>query len=183
MSLIAYGLIALAILGAIGTGVYKVRESGKESVRLEWAEANKKAAEAAAAKDEENRKAKEKADVANAKTKRDLAGLYDAYRSLRDQRRGSLLPEAAPGSASPERITFDRKGFDNALSGFDSGVTGLLKEGDSAIVDLDTAKRWAQTRWHLSLDAKSPKVTAVDLKLLFKGEPEDYDNGQSDQRP
>ncbi len=39
MQLIAYGLIALAILGAIGTGVYKVKQWGAGEVRKEWADA------------------------------------------------------------------------------------------------------------------------------------------------
>ena len=123
-TIIAYIFAAIALLGLIGTGVYKVKKWGADEVRAEWAEANRLAKEAADKVDETNRQTKEKADAANAKTKRDLAGLYDAYRSLRDQRRnGSLLPEAPAGSPSPERITFDRKGFDSAISGFDQGVT------------------------------------------------------------
>src|SRR5690349_18907057 len=35
MPLIAYGLIALAILGAVGTGVYKVKQWGADEVRAE----------------------------------------------------------------------------------------------------------------------------------------------------
>jgi len=34
-TLIAYGLIALAVLGALGGISYKIRESGKDAVRLE----------------------------------------------------------------------------------------------------------------------------------------------------
>jgi Flp pilus assembly protein TadB len=40
MNLILYGVIALAILATVSGLAWKVRESGKESVRLEWAEAN-----------------------------------------------------------------------------------------------------------------------------------------------
>ena len=43
MSLIAYGLIALAVMGAIGTGVYKVKQWGGNEVRAEWSQANEKA--------------------------------------------------------------------------------------------------------------------------------------------
>lgn len=45
MPLLAYGLVALAVLGMLGGIGYKIRESGKESVRLEWAEANATARE------------------------------------------------------------------------------------------------------------------------------------------
>lgn len=47
--LLAYGLIALAILGALSGIAWKIRESGKDAIRVEWAEANRKAEEAAAA--------------------------------------------------------------------------------------------------------------------------------------
>lgn|SRR3990167_1034753 len=43
MSLIVYGLIALAIMGAIGTGVYKVKQWGANEVRQEWSDANEDA--------------------------------------------------------------------------------------------------------------------------------------------
>ena len=65
MSLIAYGLIALSILGMLGGIGYKVRESGKDAVRVEWAEANAmaRAAEAAAS-------AKAAADLAAERAKK-----------------------------------------------------------------------------------------------------------------
>ena len=43
MNLLLYGVIALAILGTIGGIGYKVRESGKDAVRVEWAAANEQA--------------------------------------------------------------------------------------------------------------------------------------------
>lgn len=33
-----YGLLALALMGAVGTGVYKVKQWGADEVRAEWAE-------------------------------------------------------------------------------------------------------------------------------------------------
>lgn len=43
MQLIAYGLIALAVLGMVGTGVYKVKKWGGDEVRAEWNAANETA--------------------------------------------------------------------------------------------------------------------------------------------
>ena len=43
--LIIYAVLALAILGTLSGIAYKIRQGGKESVRLEWAEANRKAQE------------------------------------------------------------------------------------------------------------------------------------------
>ena len=112
-------------------------------VRVEGEEAQKKATAAIQAAKQD----KEKADAENVKTKSDLAGLYAAYRSLRDQRSragGGILPAASPGSANPQTACFDRSGLDRALSSLDSGVTGLLESGDKAIADLNTARAWAQ---------------------------------------
>ena len=92
-------------------------------------------------------KAKEKADAERVSAKVKLDGLYAAYGSLRDARErsgGSFLPAPAPGAADSARASFDRSGLDNALRGFDRGVTGLLREGDEALNDLATAKNWAQ---------------------------------------
>lgn len=152
LPLMGWAVIAAGVV-ILGLGIaLKVQTSRLDALRTEYAEfkAGVKALGEAAivsakAKEAADQAKKEKSDAANAKTKRDLAGLYAAYGSLRDQRaRGSLLPEAAPGSSSPDRITFDRAGFDSALSGFDKGVTGLLAEGDGAITDLNTARSWAR---------------------------------------
>ena len=101
------------------------------------------------AKDAENQKSKERADEQNRKAKRDLAGLYDAYGKLLDTNsRLSQLPEAPPGSASPADITFDRASLDRGLAAADgilqSGAAKILRRGDEAIADLETAKTWAK---------------------------------------
>jgi O-acetyl-ADP-ribose deacetylase (regulator of RNase III) len=38
-SILVYGILALAILAMLGGIAYKIRESGKDAVRLEWREA------------------------------------------------------------------------------------------------------------------------------------------------
>ena len=155
MGLIAYGLIALAILGSLGGLYYKVNHdgvvAGRAEVKSQWDAANDKAKKTADATNEENRIAKEKADAANAKTKRDLDGVYAAYRSLRDQRRvGSVLPAAPSGAASPATASFDRSALDRGMAEADGvlqrGAEKILLRGDQAIVDLNTAKEWAKGR-------------------------------------
>ena len=151
-------LVLLAVLiGAIGVQTWRLDRSQKAyaSLQAEFEQfkgavaalgeaAKKKAAEQESA----DKTKKEQADAENAKTRRDLAGIYAAYRSLRDSRGsgGSLLPAAPSGSTSPATAAFDRTGLDRALSEFDRGVTGLLEQGDQAIADLDSAKFWAQGR-------------------------------------
>lgn len=43
MQLLAYAFAAIALLGMIGTGVYKVKQWGGNEVRAEWSAANEKA--------------------------------------------------------------------------------------------------------------------------------------------
>ena len=43
MQIIVYAVLALAVMGMIGTGVYKVKQWGAEEVRVEWNQANEQA--------------------------------------------------------------------------------------------------------------------------------------------
>ena len=147
----------LAIAGAIGAavgfgGAWKIQAGRLDAVKAEYnvfkggvAALGEQAKANVAWIKAENKLRKGVADAENDKTKRDLAGMYAAYRSLRDTRSpsGSLLPAAPTGSASPAVAAFDRAALDRALSDFDQSVTGLIEQGDKAIADLNTAKRWA----------------------------------------
>ena len=147
----------LAIAGAIGAavgfgGAWKIQTGRLDTVKAEYnvfkggvAALGEQAKANAARIEAENKLRKGVADAENDKTKRDLAGMYAAYRSLRDTRSpgGSLLPATPADSASPAVAAFDRTGLDRALSDFDQSVTGLIEQGDEAIADLNTAKRWA----------------------------------------
>lgn len=89
----------------------------------------------------ENKTAKEKADAENRATHAAL----DAERLRKQRTRTIFLPATASGPASPTSASFDRANLEQALQRLDAGVQGLVDEGDAAIVDLNTAKRWAQT--------------------------------------
>jgi len=153
----AYKWLAIgAVILLLGAAV-TVQTKRLEAVKKEYAEfvAKVKAlGEAqeviAKAKDAENQKTKERADEQNRKAKRDLAGLYDAYGKLLNASAGSSpLPQAPSGAPSPVDITFDRAALDRGLATADgilqSGATKILRRGDEAIADLDTAKSWAAT--------------------------------------
>ena len=64
---IVYGLIALAILGTLGTAAHKLKESGRDEVRLEW-----RTAEEAARKREAAAAAKAEADLAAERARRKI---------------------------------------------------------------------------------------------------------------
>ena len=49
LQFLLYAGAAIIILGMLGTAGYKIRESGKDAVRVEWAEANAAAQQAAEA--------------------------------------------------------------------------------------------------------------------------------------
>jgi hypothetical protein len=68
-SLIIYAVLALAILGTLAGISYKIRESGKDAIRVEWAAAN------AAAREEEAKQA------AAAATKTEVARVEIRYRT------------------------------------------------------------------------------------------------------
>ena len=149
--------IAAAIVLALSGAVY-VQTARLDTCKAEHAKfvAEVKAvgdAQEAATKlkDVENQKTKERADEQNRKAKRDLAGLYDAYGKLLDTNsRLSQLPEAPADSASPTDITFDRASLDRGLEVADgilqSGAAKILRRGDEAVTDLNTAKAWAQSK-------------------------------------
>jgi len=124
---------------------------GKAEVRAEFdkfkialAEEGRKAEALARQREAKDRKAKENADAENKRLRDDLSA---ARRRLRDNRArpdSGVVPRAAAGSVSPERAAFDRAELDRALRAFTAGVEELVGEGAEAIVDLDTAKKWAQ---------------------------------------
>lgn len=148
----AYAAIGAAVVIA-GLGIaVKVQTSRLEAVKTEYAgfvaqvKALGDAQNAkAAAEDKVNKERKEKADAENKKLRSDLAGLYDAYGRLREQRaRGGELPSAPAGSRRPDLACFDRAELARAMGGLEEGVLRLTRQGDEARLDLDTAKEWAR---------------------------------------
>lgn len=145
-------IAAGAVILSLGIAV-KVQSARLDACKAEYAkfEAEVKAlGEAAilAAKQREldDKKRKDAADAENAKTRRDMDGVYDAYKRLRDSPSRRTFSETGGTSGSPARACLDAAAANRAIQEFDAGVTGLLKEGDRAIGDLDTARRWAGTR-------------------------------------
>lgn len=149
--LLLYGAICAALVGTgFGLGV-KYYAPKLEAARVELgvvASLGRKALKDKVAQEKADQQRKELADAQAVKAKRDLDGLYAAYVGLRDSRNpGSrILPQPPADTGSPQGIAFDRAALDNALSSFDRGVTGLLREGDEAISGLRIAREWAQGR-------------------------------------
>lgn len=156
------GFIALPIWGyaALGAAVViaglgialKVQTSRLDAVKAEYAgfvaqvKAIGEAAEKAAKlKEAEDKKRKETADAQLTRSRRELAALGDAYRSLRDNRsRSGYLSAPASGASSPARACFDRAELERTLGQIDAVGSGIAAEGDQARIGLDSAKEWAR---------------------------------------
>ena len=142
-------VLALGFAVKIQTGRLDAAKAEYATFAAEVELLGKQAAKAAKTRELEDLATKKRADDENTKTKRDLAGVYDAYRSLRAQRAGgSLLPAAPASAASADRACFDRAALDLGLAKADGllqeGAIRILQRGDQAIVDLNTAKGWAR---------------------------------------
>ena len=156
---IALPAMALAAIAAgvviAGLGVaLKVQSARLDTCKAEYATfkaevkvLGEAAIAATKAREAADKEKKEKADVQNAKSRRDLDGIYAAYRSLRDQRAGGgRLPEAPSGSRRPDLACFDRAELTGSVGILEEGVPRITQQGDEARLDLDTAEAWAQGR-------------------------------------
>lgn len=141
--------IAVAVFIALLVGYGQTMRVQRDMARNEYSDFRREVAIAAQAAAEQalkktiaDEKRKEEADVENVRLN---AALAAATRKLRDARASSsFVPAAASNAPSPANATFDRAELERALRAFDSEIQGLVDEGSRAIVDLDTAKRWAQ---------------------------------------
>jgi len=117
LSLLAWGFVVLGILGTLSGIAYQIRESGADSVRLEWAEANRvqrekeqKQAQGAAEKKEQG---DAKARVVYAQITREVERVVekpiyhhvcldpDGLRVAADAIRGAIAPPAVVDKPVP----------------------------------------------------------------------------------
>lgn len=101
-------------------------------------EAAKQLAEAQAAKD------KRKKESSDHEYQTTIANLRADVKRMRDDRtRGRFVPAAPASSRNPGIACFDRAELEQAIRRLDSGVSGLLEQGDADAVGLNTARAWA----------------------------------------
>ena len=138
----AYALIAAAIYGfgwLQGAHGEQIKAAKFEAATEALSEAAKQHAEQVANADKLR---KEKADAEN---KRTITSLRADVKRLRDERtRGGGLSAPAASAESPDRICFDPAKLSGALRKFDEGILGLVEGCSEAVINLDTAKKWAQ---------------------------------------
>ena len=138
----AYALIAAAIYGfgwLQGAHGEQIKAAKFEAATEAFSVAAKQHAEQVAKADKLR---KEKADAEN---KRTITNLRADVKRLRDNRAsGGGLSAPATSAESPERICFDPAKFGAALRALDEGILGIVETGSEAVINLDTAKKWAQ---------------------------------------
>jgi hypothetical protein len=135
------------IILALGIAV-EVQTSRLDTVKTEYAtfQATVKAEGDLAAKvaketDAKNKLNKDKVDAQNKGLKADNVALT---KRLRDSRASSsYVPSAPAGSTSPDAATVSRSELGTTLQRLDESVSGLIEEGDQAVIDLNSAKSWA----------------------------------------
>mgnify|MGYP001565850436 CR=1 FL=1 len=146
------GGIALAAFIAGGSAAWTVQGWRLDAVKAEYAAFVTKVkavgdAQNAATKlkDAENKTRMEKANADRAKKTRDLDRIYAEYQRLRDTRAGGGNVSSAPTFApSVDRTIFDSQELVGAIRVLETGVLGIIQQGDQAIADLNTAKDWAK---------------------------------------
>jgi hypothetical protein len=140
---IAFVVLALALAAG---GFYEHHQgylAGKKEVQAEF-DAFKNEVKAAGLKAEQDKLAKEKQDaekITAAVASRDAA--LNSLRIAAARPRGGFVPSAAPGAADGGRICYDRQALDAALRRLDSGVSGLITEGDGQVINaLSLLRAW-----------------------------------------
>lgn len=152
-------LVLVAALGGYGSVMRLERDHARNELEAEKVAFAKFKTEVKAAGDAQNARAKaiaahdellkEEADndheVALAGLRADIARL----RRERDDSRSGELPPAPSGSSRPDLFCVERAEYqreDGELAArLRAGARGLADEGTEATVNLDSAKRWAQS--------------------------------------
>lgn len=144
---------ALATLFALGlafggSGAWWVQGLRLDAVQAEYdgfvaatkaqGEAANKLADATAAED------KRKKESSDHEYQTTIASLRADVKRMRDDRARSRFVPAAPASSrNPGIACFDRAELEQAIRRLDSGVSGLIAEGDAGAVGLNVARGWA----------------------------------------
>jgi hypothetical protein len=118
-------------------------------------EQNRKTAEAEA----RHRELVKEKDNENATAHAALAAVSKRLRD-RDSRRG-LVPPATPGSSRPDLACYNRAELDDALRAFTGSVGELVIEGESATIDLNTAKSWVGDLRRKALGSQPPAAPSA----------------------
>lgn len=153
---VLYAIGAALIAGALLWYHHHVWKSGWDARDKDFTafkaqvDATGKAAAAEAVWEQHNNEMrKETADAEHAQTKATLATALNSLRVQSDNR-SFTVPAAPAGTGRPDLACFDRADYQRAngetLVRLRSGARSLADEGTAGTVDLNTAKKWAQSK-------------------------------------
>ena len=139
-----YLLGAIAVLAMLSGIAYKIRESGKDAIRLEWADANRKEKARLDREAALRNSITDKREAENATAYADLDARYRA--ALLGLRKPPVNGEAKPLSRAATVLACPDRQADVAgrLERLEEGILGLLERGDKAIRRSITCRDWLQ---------------------------------------
>lgn len=140
-----YGIAALVVcLAAAAFGFYEHHQgylSGKKEVQLEFDQfksavtlAGQKAKQDALDKEKEN-----DSKLRSAYSQRDVA--LGKLQVASTAPRSGFVPGDPAGAAGGDKVCYNRTALDGALRALDQGVSGLVNQGDRAVIDALTLLR------------------------------------------
>ena len=143
-SILIYAVLALAILAMLSGIAWKIRESGKDAIRLEWSQANEKERKRLDRESEVRNTITDKREAEHATAAADRDARYRA--ELLGLRKPAAHGEAKPLSSAASVIACAPRQADVAgrLASLEEGILGLLERGDKAIARTITCRNWLE---------------------------------------
>lgn len=162
MNLVLYAVLALAVMGMIGTGVYQVKEWGADEVRAEWAEANRVAKEVADRLAQERALEARKTVIAAQQAERKAKNYETKWRQTRNVLRDVPLAVCPTPSASPP----DAAGAILASPGPVLSLTwAYVLQHDSAWTGPDGEPLWPDSGGTAERPLAAPSPVTLDQAL------------------
>ena len=87
---------------------------------------------------------KQRKEIADAENVRLSSELLEFKRVRDAKHRSSFVPNTPACTGSPQNASLNRAILERAISDFTGAVQGLVDTGSQAVIDLNSAKAWAQ---------------------------------------
>lgn len=143
--ILLYAIAAIVILGILSGIAYEIRESGKDAIRLEWGEANRKQTERNQIEAAARNLITDKREAENATNYATLDARYRAaLRGLRKPATGDGAAKPLSQAAGLIACPSGQADVAGRLERLEEGVLGLLERGDRAIARTITCKAWLE---------------------------------------
>ena len=141
------GAMALLVVASFAYGWFKGHVAGENKYQAFVAETRNAGQIAQKAAEVQKQRDEARKVESDASYKVALSALSDDVNRLRAARANTdYLPAPAPTSQRPDLACFLRADLERAIRQLDADVSGIVAEGDTARLRLDTAIRWGGNR-------------------------------------